>query len=629
MITKGKKKYVAVVILALMMLLLCGCTAGTKLSVDTFLEMDENFKGQRSMSAMVPKTIFNQVFDGNLDELQKILTEKCPSTLLCKAEEVDNGIKITMTLDFANLQDYTDKIGQILGKTPGIYFDVSQSIFKKGYMIQENFSSVDLFGWLFDTLKGKYSQLEDKEIGDVFQNGKTSVIFKGEIIETTPEINVENMESHTFDSISVELTLNGQDSYGVNINFIADKDVYYDMGDDMDRAVKKLVPDGGVYEAVNVDHQRIYTIGFSAHNVDTLLAQLNSVLKTETCKFKVEEVGDESDPFKANKIITMYLDGSYFLDFGKENTEMIYKINVSPEYSFNECKSVTGFLKDHSFNTDGKYSSVIMKVGPSDEIRLSLSYAVDLTETEVYTKIINDSKIERDIIFKFDKDKSKLIGENFKNKLNSRMSETMKLEVKENSDRTSYIVHIPVGTPEEVSKMTTEFLDGASDTEMTNILKGGKVAKKQLKVKAYEFEDTIDFQYFLGKAAIDQGIKYQIEYPKGYSVQLNDAEHTNTKIVGNTLSCETKNKMLTVKTRGETANVSGMTQLVIWWISLILSIVSIFLNFKRIMALIKHGKAAFADEQIFEKCSVLFMTIGIISLTVFLFTSIRLLFRIY
>ncbi len=60
-----------------------------------------------------------------------MVTEKCPSTLICSAEEVNKGVAITMTLEFANLSDYTNKIGQILGKTPGIYFDASNSIFKR------------------------------------------------------------------------------------------------------------------------------------------------------------------------------------------------------------------------------------------------------------------------------------------------------------------------------------------------------------------------------------------------------------------------------------------------------------------------------------------------------------------
>ena len=301
---------------------------------------------------------------------------KRQSTLLCSAEKVNNGVEITMTLEFASLSDYTNKIGQILGKTPGIYYDTSNSIFKDGYMLQENFTSQDLFGWLLDALKDKNSEFGDMELSDIFQNGDTKVIYDGETIDTEAMIHVEKMESHAFDSLSVEMTMNDDGSYKVAVNFIVNQDTYYDMGDDMDMAIKKLMPDGGVYDVNNVNEQRVYTIGFSAYNTETLISQLNSVLQTKNCEFQVAETGDESDPFRAHKEITIYLDGSYFLDFAKEGTELVYLLKTSSEYSFNDCQSVTGFLKNYSFDNDDKYTSVYMNVGPSDKVQISLTLSL-------------------------------------------------------------------------------------------------------------------------------------------------------------------------------------------------------------------------------------------------------------
>ena len=158
---KDKKKWFLVGLLCLIMWLLCGCIGNNKMSIDTTLEVSSKFKGQRIMSAVVSDSVFRQAFDSDSEELQAMITEKCPSTLICSAEEVNNGVEITMTLEFASLSDYTNKIGQILGKTPGIYFDASNSIFKNGYMLQENFTSQDLFGWLLEALREKNSQFED------------------------------------------------------------------------------------------------------------------------------------------------------------------------------------------------------------------------------------------------------------------------------------------------------------------------------------------------------------------------------------------------------------------------------------------------------------------------------------
>ncbi|NCB99070.1 MAG: hypothetical protein EOM34_00115 [Clostridia bacterium] len=617
-------------IICLMMWILCGCMGNTKISIDTSLTVNKNFKGSREMSAVISDSVFKRAFNGDLEELQKVVTEKCPSTMICSAEEVNNGVEITMTLEFASLSDYTNKIGQILGKTPGIYYDASNSIFKSGYMIQENFSSQELFNWLLEALKEEYTEFSDAELGDIFTNGKTQVIYEDETIETSEQIHVEKMDSHTFDTLSVELTMNDDDSYGVLINFIVSKEVYYDMGDKMDDAIKKLAPDGGVYEVNEVDEQRVYTIGFSAYNETTLLSQLNSVLQTKNCEFKVEENGDESDPFRANKVITLYLDGSYFLDFSKDNAELVYKLNAGSEYSFDQCESLTGFLKDYSYDHSDKYTSVYMTVGPSDQVRISLSYAIDIQKIEAYTKITSDTSLDRSMTFKFDSEKAALMGETFENKLRARMDEDMTLDVTDEEGVTSYRVNIHGKSVEELSLKTTKFLDGSANEEnLTSMISGGKSKRKMLRTKSYTFEDRINFQQFLGSAAVDEGISYQIDYPSGYTAAFENGSYTDMVTSENTLTCTTKDQILVVSSNGATANVSGVSQLIIWWASLILTIFSLVMNLKHIAGYIRHRQKYLLKTDLSHGRNQVFLTVGTVALVVFLFTSLRMIFRVY
>ena len=627
---KDKKKWFLAGLICLMMWLLCGCMGNNKMSIDTTLEVNSKFKGQREMSAVVSESVFRQAFNSDLEELQQMVTEKCPSTLLCSAEEVNSGVRITMTLEFASLSDYTNKIGQILGKTPGIYYDASNSIFKDGYMLQENFTSQDLFGWLLDALKDKNSEFEDMELTDIFQNGDTKVIYDGESIETEAMIHVEKMESHAFDSLSVEMTMNDDGSYKVAVNFIVNQDTYYDMGDDMDRAIKKLTPDGGVYEVNNVNEQRVYTIGFSAYNTETLISQLNSVLQTKNCEFEVAETGDESDPFRAHKEITIYLDGSYFLDFAKEGTELVYLLKTSSEYSFNECQSVTGFLKNYSFDNDDKYTSVYMTVGPSDKVQISLTYAIDIQKIKIGTNVNSETALERTLSFFFDAEQATLTGENFESKLRARMDEGMTLETGETNGMKVYTVRIQADSPEDLSLKTTKFLDGsANEEELTSILTGGKSRKKQLKIRSYAYEDHINLEKFLGSAVVSDGIVYRMEYPKGYVAAFEEGGHADMVTEGNTLTCPTRDPIINVQSRGETTNVAGVTQLVLWWVSLILTFVTLVLNLKHIAGYIRYREKYLLKTDLFHGRNQILLTIGIVSLTVFVFTSLRLIFRVY
>ena len=282
---RAQKRGMLIGIICLMMLFLCGCMAlQLPMEINTSLELDKSFKGKRVMSTIVADEVYEKVFQGDIKELQHMVTEKCPATLLCTANDMGDHVEIVMTLEFANYKDYVNKIGLILGKTPGIYYDATDSIFKNGFMLQEEFSSADLFGWLVDALKEKTTKLESKKLKDIFKSGTTVVKYDGRTYETENQIQVEDMESTSFKRISAEITLNKDESYKAELNYIVDQDVYYAMGESMDDAMKSILPDGGIYEVDSTDLERVYTIAFSALNEEALVSQLNVAL--HSTKFK-------------------------------------------------------------------------------------------------------------------------------------------------------------------------------------------------------------------------------------------------------------------------------------------------------------------------------------------------------
>lgn len=59
---KDKKKWLLAGLLCLLMWLLCGCVGNNKMSIDTTLEINSKFKGQRVMSAVVSESCFSPGF---------------------------------------------------------------------------------------------------------------------------------------------------------------------------------------------------------------------------------------------------------------------------------------------------------------------------------------------------------------------------------------------------------------------------------------------------------------------------------------------------------------------------------------------------------------------------------------
>lgn len=606
-----------------------GCTGEVQMTIDTVLKVDEHFKGSREMTAVVSNTVYKQAFNSDLTTLQELVTTKCPATMRCEAEKVSEGVKITMYLDFESYEDYTNKIGQILGTTPGIYFETSKTIFKKGYSLKEEFSSKDLFGWLVDAIKEDNDALKSLTADDLFKDGETKFVYDGEETITEPKINVSNMESTSFDSLSVELTMNGDETFVVDMNFIVSKEVYYSMGDKMDSAIRRLVPDGGVYNVTDVDEQRVYTISFSTYNADTLVEQLNSVLHSDKCEFTILESGDEEDPSQAHKEIVMYIDGSYFLDFAKKDTELVYKLKTDASYSFNSCESLTGFLHNYNYTQDSEYTTVICSVGPSDKVQISLSYAVDMKSIAVETEIINDEEIKRTITFSYDRSNAKLSGDNFKEKLASRMDDAMTLNVVKSDNGIDYVVSYSAADVNEMSERTTAFLDSSvTEDKLSSKISGGK-GEKKLRTKEYTYDDCLNFQWFLGNVNVAKGITYKMIYPKGFKAEFNGSSYSNMTTEKNMVSCTTKDKNIEVKSKGTTVNVTGLIQIVLLILSALITVIMMSFNFKHIIGYIRSGKEYLMENDMFKGKNILTMSAGIIALVVLIFTLIRMIFKVY
>lgn len=273
-----------------------------------------------------------------------------------------------------------------------------------------------------------------------------------------------------------------------------------------------------------------------------------------------------------------------------------------------------------------------MTVGPSDEVCVHLTYPLSMQKLETTTKILGENNYERQFRFVFSSEQVKLMGDNFETRLVQRMDDTMSMKKTDSQGYTAYVVSFSGASLDELSKKTSQFLDGTvseNSETFSSVLQGGKITRKTLKVKAYEYEDTIDFQTFLGSASIEQGILYSIEYPKGYTAVLSEGSYDDVREEKNILKCTTKDRVVHVISRGEASNIAGLTQLILWWGSLGLLLISLAMNIRHIVGYIRYKEKYLLKADLFEGKNLWFMTIGIIAVVVFVFTTFRLLFKIY
>ena len=111
------------------------------------------------------------------------------------------------------------------------------------------------------------------------------------------------------------------------------------LGQDLTEIMNDLVPEGGSFSSRTTEDGTVYTIKVSAVSTQDYVDKLNQALHTDNTVFEVTEESDETDTLRAQRRITQYLDGSYFLDFSDPDTVMTYVLKASPEHSFENCES--------------------------------------------------------------------------------------------------------------------------------------------------------------------------------------------------------------------------------------------------------------------------------------------------
>ena len=618
------------------MFLLTACTSSGPMEVTTRLIADEKFNGQRAMSITIDSKSFKSWFDEDIEKLNTLIKENCPADMYGNAVENEDGsVTVIMTIPFASYEEYYDKVMRVFNANsydpetePTVYFEYSDSLLKKGFTIEENFSSVELCYWLVDALAKDNSKMENKTIEELFIPGKTMFVFGQQELETDSCIAYSHMESNALEHVRVETTLNDTGSYDVIVDFYVSMDVWNKLGIQLSETMASLVPEGGVFATKTTSERKVFTIKVTAVSTADYCEKLNQILHTDNTVFEVIEENDETDTLKARKIITQYLDGSYFLDFSDGNTKMTYVLKASPEHSFENCESLYNYVQQCTYENTESYCGTYVDVNPADQITVNLGYSVDIDKIEVNTIMHSPINFERHMKFTLTSEQNRIIGQRFEERIQDRLTDTITYEKTPSGGGYVYQVVIMADSAESLSKQTSAFLDGY-DSSNSQIF-GGQSDENRLKKITYEFTDQINFMTFLSGSQATKGFYYRFEYPKKYMAHfVENSNHENILEDANVLTCITYNKVIDVKSYAEKTNWIGISQRILWWLSFVGMFVVILLNVPAILKCIKKRQLDMREFDLFSKKGYTYCTIFALCLVIFAVATIRLMFKVY
>lgn len=612
---------------------LYGCKNVRTITIDTRLEIDSNFDGERVMSALIDKNTLDAIFDGDVSKLQTMIENYCPVEMSCRASAEDDGSAvIEMSVPFASYDEYKNKIGSILKEAenvnPAVYYEYSNNLFKSGYTIEEKFCSADLFYWLTGALKTEFSSLKDEDLSNLYTNGKTELVFNGQTVETDSYISYTTMASHGFKSMHAYTTINEDETLTASVELTISRENKETIGE-LDAIMEKTASSGISMMTKRTSDDITYVYSFDAISLSNYISHMNTILHTDNTVFEITTEQDDTQTLKAKQYIHQYLDASYFVDYSIADAGVSYSVTLPGKLSFDSCDGDGGYITDTDFTSDEKTTTAVVTMNPSDEVTIGFGTDISLEKIDVRTKVYNDHKLERNISFYLLKDKDELIGANFTEKLGAHTNENISFEKEDDNDTVTYHVTITAKSAEEMSKLTAMFLNGSKSAQDIS-MSGGINEKNSLHKIRYAYSDMIDFSAFLGGSDVTDGIVYTFEYPGGYTAAFEDASaYEEVSQNGNILTCKTFNKTVSVKTTAQKANAEGYILQILWYLSLVGILLSILFSLPNLIRCAKARCFLGEELELYTKKGYIIVTVFAVSVVVFIIASVRLVFGVY
>ena len=283
-----------------------------------------------------------------------------------------------------------------------------------------------------------------------------------------------------------------------------------------------------------------------------------------------------------------------------------------------------------------------MTVASADEVTTVLGFAVDIDEVDITTDIHSDTNITRTFEFRLSSDAANLIGSSIEDRLNAsaeQWSNQMTVSKENVLSNTNYSIVLSASSPDELTKMTHAVLGESepsddkknASTELTTSLLTGGTEKHKTPWNIHcSYEDTLNLSGFLKGSQIKNGIHYTLNYPKGFKAAFTEnTTFEDASADGASITCSTFNKVLSVKSTAEKANINGILIFVLWVASILCILIILLLNMNHVINLFANKKLDIPGNELFKGKHLRRLTALIIAVVCFIFMTIRLIFRVY
>lgn len=381
-----KIKYLLLVFLLCFSLSGCGSTSES-VDIKTELNIHTDYSGERMISGI----LVDNAFGSKTSKLDQVIEKTMPDVFKLTKTKEGNGQRYTFTLAFDSIEDYKTKVSKVIHREPVIKISQSDTVFAKGIMVSENFTSKELSNWFIDALVENGFVEKGSEL---INFDETKIFINGKEIFTNNEINVNDMEYWPLSYIEIETDLS-KETITRTIRYVMKESVYESKSEEFDDYFKSITPEKSETSELLKDDNYGYVITFKG-NEQEIIEKTKIALDTEN--ESIEHIDVETDnQVKTYEKFEENLDLSAFTSNNDKSIRLKYKI---------KDKNYVLYEKDLTLNTQLEPSNTYYGEfnGPKIHVSVLKSNHLPLDKVEMNTKILNKSEIEKTITFILDKD---------------------------------------------------------------------------------------------------------------------------------------------------------------------------------------------------------------------------------
>lgn len=583
------------------MLTLAGCSAGS--NVDTTLVLNKDLSGVRQMTININADVFQQYFNGTVEDINSLLESQCPKELKWNYSDADGNMRYDMSLEFSSVDDYKTKVAALTGSDPEIKVSLPDSVWASGISYEENFTSLDLLNWMKELFVNNQF-VDSSNAGKIFNIGSTSVTYNDQTYSTGNNIRLNDMSYVSLDSIHILTDINEDGSFRRQVVVRVPGASMSKKGDEIQAYLNGVVPTGATAEWGEEGGLTIFTVSASNLTAEQLAAFDRTVFDTEDVSVSAVDVSESYSPFTFATFLSESINLESYIS--ENPLPYSYQVKAADSYSVyrsydgttqreegRESENFTGYtvLREDRQSRNGNaatFSTLALKAYSVKELQVETkrpSFGSDWKRTSSFVFEAVPSEAEQELIVRRLQERAGLIekaadpegeGENAEevpedtaeDTKEDTKAETKSAEITVSGETGDGVYTLSVeqkGKTDEISR-SSEILFGSSDRIFYAVDRGFAKVKR-----ADAFSERVSFGDMLTDTSQDFQISYTAEL--GMFSGMSYCSLESAEMDGGSLTAVINGKRIDITYAGTKLNLWGL----LFWILIVVGIVSVLI----------------------------------------------------